>query len=252
MLERLRHAWGRPAPIADPVWRDAVATSELLCSLDERERDAVRALAMRFLQRCRVGGARDFVPDESLVVRVAGEACTLLIGLPAGLDAYRAVRELVLYPGAFRVEQRWTDDDGIAHERDAELAGEAWQDGPVILARDDVERPGAGFNVVVHEFAHVLDAGNGVVNGFPAIADAGLRTRWPGVFQAAFAELQRLDERGAAGPIDAYALEDPGEFFAVASETFFTDPHALREDWPEVHAALRDYYRQSPHERFRR
>jgi len=257
VLDRIRRAISRPVPIEAALWDDAVERSELLGSLSDDERARARGLAGGFLHRCRLVGARGFEPDERLRVRVAGEACTLLAGRAPGpdglapLDAYRAVRELVLYPGGFRVTQRWTDEDGVAHEREAELAGEAWQEGPVILARDDVEHPGAGFNVVVHEFAHVLDAGNGFVNGFPTIEDAELRKRWPDVFQTAFADLQRLDERGLDGPIDPYALEDPGEFFAVASEAFFTDPHPMRHDWPKVYAALSDYYAQRPHERFR-
>jgi len=234
------------------MWAEVLRDSPLLGSLSEGERATVQALAGRFLQRCRVVGAHGFEPEPALRARVAAEACTLLLGLRDGLEAYRAVRELVLYPSGFHVTQRWTDEDGVAHEREAQLAGEAWQEGPVILARDEVESPDAGFNVVVHEFAHVLDAGNGVVNGFPAIGDAALRARWPRVFQAAFEDLQRAEERGLAGPIDPYALEDPGEFFAVASETFFTDPYALADDWPEVYDALSAYYAQATITRFRR
>jgi len=232
------------------VWLAVLADSVLLGALHDAQRAAVRELAGGFLHRCRMVGARGFEPDPVLRTRVAGEACALLIGLPAGLAAFRAVRELVLYPSGFRVTQRWTDEDGVAHEREALLAGEAWQEGPVILARDDVERPGAGFNVVVHEFAHVLDAGNGAINGFPAIADARLRERWPSVFQAAFDALEATESQGLDGVIDPYALEDPGEFFAVASESFFTDPVRLSSAWPQVYTVLSAYYGQSPHERF--
>jgi Mlc titration factor MtfA (ptsG expression regulator) len=52
-------------------------------------------------------------------------------------------------------------------------------------------------------------------------------------------------------PIDPYASETPGEFFAVASEAFFETPDQLAPAYPAVYGELRDFYRQDPLARLR-
>ena len=51
-------------------------------------------------------------------------------------------------------------------------SGESWLGGPVILSWEDAAaaEPDAGYNVVIHEFAHKLDMLNGDANGFPPLA----------------------------------------------------------------------------------
>jgi Mlc titration factor MtfA (ptsG expression regulator) len=46
--------------------------------------------------------------------------------------------------------------------------------------------------------------------------------------------------------IDAYAAENPAEFFAVLSEAFFEIPHVVRDEYPEVYRQLAAFYRQDP------
>lgn len=50
-------------------------------------------------------------------------------------------------------------------------------------------------------------------------------------------------------PIDPYAAESPGEFFAVASEAFFETPELLAPAYPEVYEQLARFYRQDPNAR---
>lgn len=217
-----------------------------LSRLDGPALERLTASARRLVATRRFEGAGGLEPDPDLIARIAVEACTPLVNLPAGLDAARAVRTFIVYPSGFLVDQRWTDEDGVEHEREAELAGEAWEGGPIVLAADDVETTRRGFAVVVHEMAHVLDAANGRVNGFPDVRDPALRAAWPDVFGEAFAALEAAVENGERAPVDDYALEDPAEFFAVCTETFFTDPRPLRRRWPAVYGALAGFYAQSP------
>ena len=214
--------------------------------LDGAARDGLRALAARFLATRRFEGAGGRAPDADVCARIAVEACLVIAARPEGLDAYARARTVIVHPSGFLVEQRWTDEDGVEHEREAELAGEAWDGGPVVLAADDVESSEAGFSVVVHEFAHVLDAANGALNGFPDVTDPALRAAWPDTLGAAYRALAEAAARDEPAVLDEYALEDPAEFFAVATETFFTDPVPLRRRWPDLYAALAGFYRQDP------
>src|SRR5690606_36506676 len=54
------------------------------------------------------------------------------------------------------------------------------------------------------------------------------------------------DQLFASLPMDSYASENPAEFFAVASETFFVDPKSLAAVYPEIYRLLSAYYLQAP------
>jgi len=243
--EWLRRWFGRPAPsIDEPHWHEPFEASEALAPLDEAARGRLRALAERFVATRRFETAGDLVLEDRMRARVALEACLPVLEL--GLDWYRDARSVLLYPAGFLVDQSWTDEAGVAHEREVELAGEAWEAGTVILAWEDVAAPASGTNVVVHEFAHVLDAANGRTNGFPPIADAALARRWPEVFGAAYADHVARVERGDEAFLDDYGAEDEVEFFAVVVETFFTWPENVAEGYPDVYAATARFFRQDP------
>ncbi len=46
--------------------------------------------------------------------------------------------------------------------------------------------------------------------------------------------------------LDGYGAEDPAEFFAVATETFFEEPVLLKQRHPRLYEELADFYRQDP------
>jgi Mlc titration factor MtfA (ptsG expression regulator) len=45
---------------------------------------------------------------------------------------------------------------------------------------------------------------------------------------------------------NAYGATSPAEFFAVASEYFFTDPYRLKDIFPAVYDQLELFYGQKP------
>ncbi len=270
----------RPSPadrstwIADDDWTALVASQPFLDRLNGDERQRLRKACGVFLATKAVNGAGGLVVDADVIGRIATQACLPVLEL--GALAYPAFDEIIVYPSDFVVEREIVDGDGVVHAWREAVAGEAWQDGPVVLAwdaaartaKDDRPSPFA-FNVVIHEFAHKLDMTNGVVEGMPAFS----RTlhpdldgqRWLDVLHASFDDfVTRLDavERAiprhvdpdsaradrfyAALPIDAYAATDEGEFFSVSSEAFFVAPLRLREAYPDWYALLRAYYLQDP------
>ena len=139
---------------------------------------------------------------------------------------------------------------GVEHEWDGEHSGEAWQQGPVILAWPGVLASGGweGYNLVIHELAHKLDMLNGDANGLPPLHHDMRVQDWARVMQGAYDELNRqLDANpDAETAIDPYAAENPAEFFAVTSEYFFSAPDLLAGAFPAVYAQLALFYRQDP------
>jgi Mlc titration factor MtfA (ptsG expression regulator) len=158
--------------------------------------------------------------------------------------------ELLVYPGRFRVPREYRDEAGVVHREVAVLCGEAWHQGPIIVSWQAIERdlrnPGGGRNVVIHEMAHKLDMLDGKVNGFPPLHRDMALTEWTAAFQTAYDDLCIHIDRGEATGIDPCAAVDPGEFFAVATETFFDAPDLLHTSYPAVYRQLGQFFRQDP------
>jgi Mlc titration factor MtfA (ptsG expression regulator) len=118
----------------------------------------------------------------------------------------------------------------------------------VVLSWEDVEASGwtDGFNVVIHEAAHRLDLLDGAVNGRPTLHREMDPEEWKAVFTAAYRDLEQRVRRRRRTTVDPYALENPGEFFAVTSELFFERPRALAAQYPGVYGLLKAFFRQDP------
>jgi len=168
----------------------------------------------------------------------------------ADLNWYQGFHEIVLYPDDFISPQRHRDPSGVVHEWEGEHSGEAWLQGPVILAWPGVQASGQwdGYNLVIHELAHKLDMLNGDANGLPPPHSNMAVQAWAKAMQSAFDQMNaELDANpDAETAIDPYAAEDPAEFFAVTSEYFFSAPDLLNQAFPAVYAQLALFYRQDP------
>ena len=240
LLARLRR---EPAPIAEPLWRDAVAGLPWLRQLGEDDLATLRALAALFLQRKAITPVAGLELDERDRVQLAALCCLPLLRF--GAEGLHGWSELLVYPDAFRVNRSHVDAVGVLHEWEDELIGEAWEAGPLILSWADVQadiaEPGAGFCVAVHEMAHKLDALDGVLDGTPPLPRAWQR-EWARDFQQAYDAFVREVDGGRRTLLDPYAAEAPEEFFAVCSEYHFSDPKLLRRAMPEVATHLERLY----------
>lgn len=237
-----------PPPIDDLQWHGALADCPLAQRLSSHDRERLRGLAAKFLQR------KKFYPtDMEMNARqrllIAMQACIPVLHL--GFRALRGWQGVVVYPGEFKVRHKHHDSStGVVTERDQVLSGEAWQIGPLVLSWANVEHdlvnPWEGFNVVVHEIAHKLDMLDGPPDGVPPLPRGTSRRAWIDTFQRAYDRLAGEVRRGEATMIDAYAATNPGEYFAVVSELHFSDPRRLVQAEPGVAALLRGYYGYSP------
>jgi len=245
MLGWLAKLRGAAPELDHAVFAAARREVRLLDRLDQPQLIALRAQMARFLASREIVGVQGM--EVSLPVRasVAALACLPLINLPfAWLGHWH---ELVLYPGEFRVRRQHQDDQSqIVTEWDDDLAGEAWDVGPVIVSWADIEQnlaqPHAGGNVLIHEIAHKIDMADGGADGVPPIHDRSARKRWCATMQSAYDELARIVDSGAEPPLDPYAIEGPDEFFATLSEYFFSAPALLAEAFPAAHAEFAWFY----------
>jgi len=222
----------------DALWTRATAGLPFLPKTEK-----LRELVLLFLAEKEFTGAHGLELTDEMRVSIAAQACLPILEL--GLDWYRGWRGIVVYPGDFRVRRTEVDEDGVVHEWDDELAGEAMPGGPVVLSWDALARD-PEINVVIHEFAHKLDMLNGSADGVPPLHVGMQRATWVQVFQKAYEGFCDALERGRDTWLDPYAAEHVSEFFAVISEAFFREPAQTRRHYPDVYDQLKLFYRQDP------
>ena len=241
---RRRHLRERPFPA---TWRSVLEDSvPLYRKLPPEDREELHGHIQVLLAEKHFEGTTGLDVTDRMRLIVAAQAAILLLHRSA--DYFPKLVSVLLYPGEYSVQEEVEADDGLVEEVDEARVGESWQTGTLILSWEDVERDLESDlqNVVLHEFAHQLDAESGETNGAPVLADRALQARWAEAMSEAFERLTEAAERDEETLLDPYGAEDPAEFFAVATEAFFLVADQLEEEEPELYAALRDYFRQDP------
>ena len=221
-------------PVDDALWAEVRQALPILDGLDAEEDARLRERSVLFLAEKHLSLLGDLQLDARERLLLAAQAQLPLLHLEE-LGWYQGFHELVIYPDDFVSPQRHRDSAGVVHEWDDERSGEAWHQGPVVLAWPGIQA-------------------NGDANGLPPLHRDMRQSDWAEAMQSVYDELNaRLDEdENAELPIDPYAAEDPAEFFAVTSEYFFTAPDLLQAAYPGVYAQLRLFYRQDPGARLAR
>jgi len=233
------------------TWRQLlVANLPLYGRLPETLRAALEKHVRVFLDEKHFEGCGGLEVTEEMRVTVAGYACLLLLHDPDGY--YPRLGTVVLYPESFAAPIRATDHLGVVTETVEERLGESWQEGTVVLAWDSIRaliRGASGdCNVVVHEFAHQIDAQRGLTAGARLLALRGRYRDWQELLAAEQGRLRAARRRGRPAALDPYAYTSPEELFAVASETFFMRPVRLRSAHPQLYTELVAVYRIDPAE----
>ncbi|MFC5511318.1 zinc-dependent peptidase [Massilia jejuensis] len=244
---RLRRALAQP--LAAPALAVLERNVEQYRAMDGAQRARFERLVRRFLhEKTFVGCAGLDITDE-MRLTIAGQACLLLLGA-RGEAVYPTLSAVLVYPGPFLVPRRQVDAAGVVTEERQDLLGESWGDGRVILSWDHVRRAGVAVapshNVVLHEFAHQLDSESGTTNGAPYLGSPERYRSWSEVLSRDFADLRHDAWFGQEGVLDHYGATDPAEFFAVATEAFFEQPHRLALRHPALYEEFLKYYRVDP------
>ncbi|CAN5256395.1 zinc-dependent peptidase [soil metagenome] len=275
---RLKRAIQRPFPdhFSGILNRNIAAYSKMPPELQRQLQDLVK----QFLHQKKFVGCDGMQIDDEVRVTIAGKACMLLLNRKPRV--YPGLNQVLVYPSSFVAPRKEIGVAGVVTHADQNLAGESWSDGRVILAWDHVlQSTGAvsnGHNVVLHEFAHQLDSETGGTNGAPWLPSRARYQRWSTVLSTEFEKLQRAAQirfespadvsldLALNGPIEAgsgdylessvepqvvnvidfYGATNPAEFFAVATETFFEKPQAMRDYHPALYVEFKKYYRIDP------
>jgi Mlc titration factor MtfA (ptsG expression regulator) len=256
MLGRLWRGWQsarersavQRRAIPDDLWKRTLIRYPFLQRREPADAAELRRLTSLFLDRKEFDCTGGLKLTNALAVSIAAQAALPVLRL--GLEHYDGFVGIVVHPEPVVARRSQADDDGVVHEYDEPLAGEAMEGGPMMLVWPDVRRAGQsaaqGYNVVIHEFAHVLDMADGLADGVPLLPPDIDRDAWCAVLDReyeAFVARVEGEEDTALDPYGASAVE---EFFAVASESFFVDPLRLRDEHAALYQQFKNYYGQDP------
>ena len=199
-------------------------------------------------------GGGDLAVTDEMRVTIAGQAALATLGFekPYYFDRLKTI---IIYPATFRGRPTSSDhlllgELGQPNPHFDARSGEAWQGGPIILSWEAVRSEGRharlGRNVVLHEFAHHMDGLDGKTDGAPPLTDFEFEKKWYRVTETEHQRLLELAQRGEATLLDHYGATSQAEFFAVATECFFTQPHELADEHRDLFAVLTRLFGQDP------
>ncbi len=238
----------RAAAALPDDWEDVIAAhAPAWWQVPVAVRTSAREVIEHLLATKRWEAAAGFDLTEHVRLVIASQAALPVAALAGSERSYPNVRSIIVHADAIPGGEREGPIEGTFVDEEEWSSGEAGHDDePITLSWADVEwdlrHHRSGRNVVIHEFAHKLDMLDGTVDGTPPMAPE-LRERWIDVCTQEFEAVQELGDDHVLGD---YAGEDPGEFFSVASEVFFTRPDALVQDAPDLYVLLAEYFTQDP------
>ncbi|MFN0134471.1 MAG: zinc-dependent peptidase [Phycisphaerales bacterium] len=224
------------------------ADMPLYSRLPEADRLELQGHIRVFLAEKYFEGCRGFRIDDRVRLLIAAQACLLL--LHREHDYFPGLRTVLVYPGTFLGRARTTGPGGIVTLSEDPRLGESWFQpivgGPVVLSWPEVLAGAADSNdarnVVLHEFAHQLDAESGEMEGMPWLGDLGRARRWREIMAREQRQLAHDAWAHRATVLNPYGMQSPAEFFAVATEAYFERAGPLRDHHPELHAMLKSYF----------
>ncbi|MDD5557011.1 MAG: M90 family metallopeptidase [bacterium] len=230
---RRRRLARRPFPAA---WRDILSRDvSFYRRLDGEGRRRFERDVRIFLSEWTIEGVGGAAADDEARVLIAAAAAVLVHGRP-DWELPRG-RTVLVYPEGF--------DERFRFRPSGPLIGEVHGQGPVIISRrgllDGWRGAGGAVNVAIHEFAHLLDMRAARADGVPAMLQLRSVGPWLDLMER---EMERV--RRGRSILDPYAAENEAEFFAVAVETFFARPRAMRDRHPELYGALARLFNQDP------
>jgi hypothetical protein len=242
---------GRKSLLAEPfpeAWREWLASNmRQYAHIEPSKQDMVQAVVRVFVAEKHWDAGTGLTVTDEMKVTVAAQASLLVLGFDEPYFFDR-VKSIILHPGAYkrspRLQRYLNQGEGRSY------LGEAWYHSPIVLSWQDTLDAGrdasSGVIVVLHEFAHYLDGLDGDVDGTPPLPDREQEKTWYRVTEAEYRRLVGQARRSEVTLLSQYGATNRAEFFAVATECFFEQPHAMQRQHEELYAVLRDFYRQDP------
>ena len=235
-IHRIQRRLRRDKPFP-PGWLEILESQvPFYNQLDEQLRPRFLTMLKLFIWEKHFVPAADMQITDQVKVVIAAAAVRLV--LHRDLSYYDRLTEIVVYPYVYQ----HPDENGA-------VLGEAHTWGTVVLSWPAVVQGMAnacdGHDTAAHEFAHVLDQGDGAFDGTPELRERADYTPWADVMSDHFAKLQKR-ARVERKVMRMYGATNEAEFFAVATESYFEKPQQMKELTPDLYEELKAFYGGDP------
>jgi len=215
-------------------WHDVLLKNVAFYKNLEAEKQLIfQNRMMRFLQEINVEAVR-FELEEFDTMLVAASAVIPVFGFKEW--HYNNLSTVLIYPDYF--DENLSFDADIQGRKIAGLVGTGRFKNQMILSRKALHH---GFtnatdkgNTAIHEFVHLLDDTDGVIDGTPErLLEHQYIAPWLALMHK---EMEAINND--ASDIRRYGGTSQTEFFAVASEYFFERPTLFKRKHPELYEML--------------
>lgn len=233
----------RNALLKSPFPKEWVAILEqevhFYTELSESDKTKFQSKVKTFIGTTPISGVKDLEVTDELKILVASSAI-IPVFLFEGWE-YANLSEVIIYDGAVEPNQK---NDA---QQDGTLLGQVrpLQTKHVLLLSKQYLIQGfqsmnGKSNVGIHEFAHLLDQADGNTDGIPkAFMPEELLAPWTKIM---YAEIEKIISNQS--DINAYALTNHAEFFAVVCEYFFENPEKFEEKHKDLFDIMKKIFKR--------
>lgn len=209
-----------------PFYRNLSATEKPV--FEERMRD--------FLARTKITGVDGVIVFDIDLVFIAASAIIPLWGYPKW--RYNNLDEILLYPATFN---KHYDTDGPGRNV-LGMVGDGTLHRQMLLSQQALRAgflyPDDAHNTAIHEFVHLIDKADGIIDGVPRyLIDEENAQPWKQYMQLYIQAIKQ-----GYTDINPYGATNEAEFFAVVSEYYFKQPDVFRQQYPELYEILHKMY----------
>ncbi len=239
--ERLiKRAQKEPFPKEWEAWLNRTPHYRLMPKQMQKK---VQARLRYFMQVKEFRPIQIVLSDEMRVI-ISFYAALLVLGRKD--ECYEILKTILIYPNVM-LAPRKEINGWIVREESVILEGESSGDTVVIAwheARRDAYHTRA-HNVIIHEFAHVLDFEDGSADGTPPLIFQK-RKEWQKIVLRRYEALRQKAQKnrfwGDYQFFGAYAASNEAEFFAVSTELFFQRAATFKRHFPDLYKEFYSYY----------
>jgi len=239
-----KNAWKIPKKEFSASWR-IILTENVICynNLSAEEKKRFEYKVQEFILNCRITGIKTEV-DEIDKVLIAASAVIPIFEFPDW--KYLNLDEVLLYPSSFDTDFSISEGKNVLG-----MVGSGYMEGKMILSKQSLRN---GFrnetdkkNTAIHEFVHLIDKSDGVIDGVPELLlSKQYAIPWIDLIKQ---EIDKIYD--GKSDINPYGATNKSEFFAVISEYFFERPRLLQSKHPELYEMLEMIFRTDGVSRFK-
>jgi Mlc titration factor MtfA (ptsG expression regulator) len=238
-----KNKWKSPKKSFPSIWQKILLKNvNFYFGLDALDQKKFEYKVQEFLLNVRITGV-DTEVDETDKLLIASSAVIPIFEFPNW--KYTNLFEVLLYSSAFNEKfQTKGEERSILG-----MVGTGYMNGKMILSKQALKH---GFenetdkkNTAIHEFVHLLDKSDGVIDGIPNnLMQKQYVIPWIDLMNQ---EMDAIYAR--TSDINPYGGTNKSEFFAVASEYFFERPKLMAQKHPKLYSILEHVFNSDMTER---